>query len=120
MIVLLLVVAGPAFVLVAIVGAVVYLVVRYIKEWRLRRIGMVCPKCGERRLHKRYLARPDPIRKDAKYRLAPRPDFYLCDYCHARLKKSYKGPWEDASGAEYEKHYHPETSVDDPKKIRKG
>jgi hypothetical protein len=35
----------------------------------------------------------------------PSPWFYRCERCGLRLKRVINGPWEDASGVEYDGYY---------------
>ena len=63
----------------------------------LKLIGTRCPKCGKRTLECWWSVRSDP----------PSPSFYKCSSCGARFRRLFDGPWEDASGAEWDQRYVP-------------
>ncbi len=115
-------VAFPAVAVLAVIGLFVRLVVEGVADWRFMRKG--CPKCRARKLKEIYgipQYRTGGGQHNVEVNHEPESFLYLCGNCGARLKRWVeKYQWEDASGPEYEKHYHPETSVDDPKKVRKG
>ncbi len=116
------------YVFLALVGlgllsVMVFAVVWDIAERRFLRKG--CPKCGARKLRRRYLVDEliranDMISRGIRSRRLPKPWFYLCGNCGARLKRwAGKYEWEDASSPDYDEYYNPETSVDNSRKLPK-
>jgi DNA-directed RNA polymerase subunit M/transcription elongation factor TFIIS len=52
-----------------------------------------CPRCKKRGMVCRYAA-PESYQE-------PSPRFYECSCCSARYFRTFMGPWQDASGAEF-------------------